>query len=59
MSSVLLVETWGVVRNRSTIQLGEFGFISVAICKADFSLSLDPFLDTLIAILRSGEGQCF
>ena len=58
MSSVLLVETRGVVRNRSTIQLGEFGFISVVICKADFSLSLDAFLDTLLAIIRSGEGQC-
>ena len=57
MSSVLLVGTSGMVRNRSTIRLGEFGFISVAICEADFSLSLDAFLDTLLAILCSGEAQ--
>ena len=48
-----------MVRNSSTIQLGEFRFISVAICKADFFLVLDAFLDTLLAILRSGEGQCY
>ena len=47
------------MRNRCKIELGEFGFISVAICKADFSLVLDAFLDMLLAILRSGEGQCY
>jgi len=32
-----------MVRNRSTIQLGEFGFISVAICEADSVLSTRRF----------------
>ena len=58
MSSVLLVGIRGMVRNHSTIQLGDFGFISVAICQANFSSAPDAFLDTLLAIVRSGEGQC-